>query len=532
MKLSKIELKGFKRFNDLTIQDLPVTAKLVVMIGASGSGKSSVFDGFRTWTGWKDSRGTFYDASYHAKKGWTGDVVDHDRVAITFHGDQPAAAEVIKRIFYFRSAYRNQADFNTTSIEKQPDILDSPPIRRMVDNDATVSSNYQRVVAQALDGLFKGEKDEKKVKELREEVIGKVQASMSAVFGDLKLSGTGNPTKDGAFYFEKGVSSDYHYKNLSGGEKAAFDLLLDLVVKLPSYQDSVLCIDEPETHLHTKLQANLLAELFRLVPDGSQLWISTHSIGMMRKAVELQHQHPESVVFLDFDSCDPDGTTILTPEEVSRSFFLRALRVALDDLAELVAPATIVVCEGNPGSGRNTQFDARCLRNIFSATHPDADFVSVGSARDVETDPAGVQSAIQLLAPGTKLVQLVDRDDLSASEVTDLEDQGIRVLKRRHIESYLLDDEVIEKICNSVGQHGSVAAAQKLMADSLHASVQRNNPIDDYKSAAGEFIVGLKKLLKLKQVGNNTHSFLRDTMAPLITPDLAVFQELGHEIFD
>ena len=44
MKIKSINLKDFKRFTDLTIDGLPETAKLVVMIGPNGSGKSSVFD--------------------------------------------------------------------------------------------------------------------------------------------------------------------------------------------------------------------------------------------------------------------------------------------------------------------------------------------------------------------------------------------------------------------------------------------------------------------------------------------------------
>ena len=42
MKIKSIKLKDFKRFTDLTIEGLPETAKLVVMIGPNGCGKSSV----------------------------------------------------------------------------------------------------------------------------------------------------------------------------------------------------------------------------------------------------------------------------------------------------------------------------------------------------------------------------------------------------------------------------------------------------------------------------------------------------------
>ena len=48
MFIKKLELKNFKRFTDLTIDfsEEKEVPKLVLLIGANGSGKSCVFDGF------------------------------------------------------------------------------------------------------------------------------------------------------------------------------------------------------------------------------------------------------------------------------------------------------------------------------------------------------------------------------------------------------------------------------------------------------------------------------------------------------
>ena len=46
MKISKIHLTNFKRFTDLLIDNIPLTSKLVLLIGANGSGRSSLFDAF------------------------------------------------------------------------------------------------------------------------------------------------------------------------------------------------------------------------------------------------------------------------------------------------------------------------------------------------------------------------------------------------------------------------------------------------------------------------------------------------------
>ena len=46
MRIKKVRLKNYKRFTELTIADLPETARLVVLVGPNGTGKSSVLDSF------------------------------------------------------------------------------------------------------------------------------------------------------------------------------------------------------------------------------------------------------------------------------------------------------------------------------------------------------------------------------------------------------------------------------------------------------------------------------------------------------
>ena len=44
MKIKRIEIKGFKRFTHLVVESIPDTAKLVVLVGPNGSGKTSFFE--------------------------------------------------------------------------------------------------------------------------------------------------------------------------------------------------------------------------------------------------------------------------------------------------------------------------------------------------------------------------------------------------------------------------------------------------------------------------------------------------------
>ena len=52
MKIREVKLNKFKRFTDLTITDIPDTAKLVVLVGPNGCGKTSVFEGLNHWYKW------------------------------------------------------------------------------------------------------------------------------------------------------------------------------------------------------------------------------------------------------------------------------------------------------------------------------------------------------------------------------------------------------------------------------------------------------------------------------------------------
>jgi recombinational DNA repair ATPase RecF len=89
MHISKVMAEDFKRFTKLEILDIPATAKLVILAGANGNGKSSLFDVFVK----------YFDRHSGFRRGvWLGLGIGHTR---TIHSRSPA----MTRYFgIFRSA--------------------------------------------------------------------------------------------------------------------------------------------------------------------------------------------------------------------------------------------------------------------------------------------------------------------------------------------------------------------------------------------------------------------------------------------
>ena len=209
--------------------------------------------------------------------------------------------------------------------------------------------------------------------------------------------------------------------------------------------------------------------------------------------------------------------------------------MALDDLAELIAPKQVVICEGSPlgSSGRNIQMDAVCYNTIFTREFPDTRFLSGGDTKSVETDRIALMEAIKALVEGTKLVRLVDRDEKSDEEVQEFMKRGIRVLRRRHLECYLFDDEVIIELCKRNGGENDVDdIVNEKNNIILKIHNEQNKPIDDVKSSSGFIYNMLKQRLRLNKSGSNAKEFIRSVLAPIITSDMNVYQELRKDIFD
>ncbi|MGH9847087.1 MAG: AAA family ATPase, partial [Blastocatellia bacterium] len=318
MFVSKLQLKNFKRFTDLTIDlsGLRPAPRLVLMIGVNGSGKSCVFDAFE-WLSLADKNAKRpIDETYYKKSPtmplW-GEMVDakgrklqgNDGVFTGDFGTQTA--------FYGRSAFRQIPELTVTSLTGGFNLEeDSDRPRRYIEPDNRfendVATMVRRLVREVLGFRFDPQ-------ELLDQYITPINLALARIFGDssaiaLSLHSMLPPlqTQPVEMRFRKGVS-DINYDLLSSGEKEIINILFNLHNRRAFYQDTIYFIDELDVHLNTSLQYNLLKEITEnWLPEKCQLWTASHSLGFIQYAQESAH-----AAILDFDQFDFDVPHTLTP---------------------------------------------------------------------------------------------------------------------------------------------------------------------------------------------------------------------------
>ncbi len=440
MKIKSLQLKNFKRFTDLALQGIPENAKLVLLIGSNGSGKSSVFDAFNYLEGYisgstNSNLFSYADRDrYYSKKA----SINNFEIVVTPYNKPPMYVdkhgkvenlEAFKKYFYGRTSFRQIPVLTRKSLGASFDIRkDSDKPAAFIDRDSRFENDLEHLFGRLLKEFFRTNDDKS---EIKEKVINPINDALERIFSKengtkLKLVEIIPPLegKVAQLNFKKG-ENEFHYNQLSAGEKEVFNILINLVARGEYYIDTIFFFDEIDLHLNTKLQYNFLKEIVEnWIPENCQFWTASHSLGFIQYAKESE----QGVIF-DFDDYDFDYPKALSPEPKDNA-----------DIYEIAVNKEIL-----PSLFKN--YEIYFVENKDRIVYGELNIANTLFVQ--ENGKSGVYHKVK----NGDFAGIIDRDFLSDSDIEEVEKQyaTLKVLKYYSIENYLFHPDNLYEYYSSKG---------------------------------------------------------------------------------
>ncbi|QPH87459.1 AAA family ATPase [Campylobacter concisus] len=536
MKISKVRIQEFKRFKDLTIDLGDSPKKIIALVGPNGCGKSSVLDAFialgpslGAYIG-ADPYGSVKDNFFRSNNKNFYELIDIDFVVdgIVYRKNELRNIEKYKNslnsLFSFRSPYRYNNDLNIKEIRAVNPIEENKyGASYSVSIDGKIEENYRRLLA-----YFNSYRDDNDLKpsEARKYVVDQLNNSIKNCL-DLEIVSMGEVEGgNGTLFFKKSDSDvKFSFNSLSSGEKEVVDILLDLFLRKEKYKGSIYLIDEPELHINTCIQRNLMKEINNLIDDEGQIWITTHSIGFLRA---LQNDFIGNSQIIKFHkNINLSDKIELKPIDKNYNEWKEIFETALDDLTGLIAPKRIIYCEGRAESKDSYEkgLDAKVLNNIFNKKYPDTLFVSSGGNTELDYRSRIAIAILGKVFNDLEIWVFKDRDIASGGNVSEFDRQeylngqenSFRVMKRWEIENYLFDKEILKAYCDKNGHQFDESRYDAVVTDVVNNNVKDNG---------GE----IKKCCGITTPINI--EIFKENLSNFILSDTLVYKELEDCIFN
>ncbi len=439
MKIKKLELINFKRFTHLVIDGISEKTKLVLLIGANGSGKSSIFDGFDFLNKgiYKNIKEPHNANDYYPKNKtqqpivkielFNNIILEKEGFSI-LRGDRTIAENFIGRSS-IRIVPRISSNAFVSGIATDRDSPDS-----YIDHDTRfindVFAYIQNINSALQEPIFTGQQAD--TLKIFGEFINPLNESLLKIFG-----GTAQTTiqiiqfKDAIsnvppqLIFKKG-DSRISYDLLSHGEKQVIILLINFIVRQEYYQNAVLFIDEMDCHLNTALQYNLIQEITeKWIPENTQLWTASHALGFIDYA-----RRSDNAVTIDLNLHDFDDKIELCPTVKDNL-----------DVYNIAAPVELLLSLMK--EGRNV---------IFCENQNDRFFNLLGFSNCIFTGLKDSRSVFLAIKRDNNYHAIRDRDFLSDKDIEKLKKlyPNLHILKYYDFENYLYHPDNLAEI-NPVG---------------------------------------------------------------------------------
>ncbi len=435
MKIKRLELKNFKRFTDLVIENIPETAKLVLLIGTNGSGKSSVFDAFEHTNSLSKQDGIYHYDYYRKNKSENIivkiDVETNDKSHIYSTNEININRLHKPDAFYGRTSFRQISKFIRTSLGQSNAVdtaRDTDRPRAFIEQDNRFENDIEKISEQIVREIFR---DKVSAQEITQSYIYPINRALENIFKGNSATTLSLleiiPPLDGniaQITFKKG-NSEIHYNYLSAGEKEVINILMNLLVRKNQFKDTIYFFDEMDLHLNTALQEALLKEITEnWIPENCQLWTASHSLGFIKYA----NESPNACI-IDFDNYDFDQAQVLLPQPKNN---LEVFEIAVERgfIDRLLKGKTIVYAENQ---------NAPIYNNLL--------------IKDTVFFKAIDKSDVFHKAKNFNQLGLIDRDYLTDEEITELKKaySFLKILPYYCFENLLYHPDNLEEYYISVG---------------------------------------------------------------------------------
>jgi predicted ATPase len=243
-----------------------------------------------------------------------------------------------------------------------------------------------------------------------------------------------DPKQQREFQYTTFNGKKLSFNTLSSGEQEVIKITFDLLWKKMTH--CVFLIDEPELHLHPTLSFRLVETLKAIGSGTNQFIFFTHSADLIST-----YYSTGNVFFIDSSTLNGDNQARRLSElDRSHSTLTRLMG---HNLGLFAVGKKLLFVEGN-----NSSRDRLTYHSIAQKYYSEFQVIPLGQVSNIMALREFVDQ-IHSNIFGIDFFMLRDRDGLSDAGVSLLETNGrLKCLKRRCLENYFLDGDVLSKVAD------------------------------------------------------------------------------------
>ncbi|MCH8904208.1 MAG: ATP-binding protein [Bacteroidetes bacterium] len=236
------------------------------------------------------------------------------------------------------------------------------------------------------------------------------------------------------FHFRQGKMEPLIFSKLSSGEQEVVRIAFTLNWK--KIRHCIILVDEPELHLHPTLAFRLIETIKNIGDNTNQFIFFTHSSDLIST-----YYSSGNVFFISNVDAKENQARRLS---ILNENHIQTARALGNQLGLFAVGKNLVFVEGE-----NASMDRITYNKIAQLYFSNAYVVPTGSVENINALNR-LSKELRKSIFGIDFFMVRDRDGLTDAQVDKLEmNPRIKCLKRRHIENYFLDENILASVAKN-----------------------------------------------------------------------------------